>query len=201
MILKRRHELHVKEADVTTLTSESKICTIKEDIRKLKKISSLYKNTITHLLKTTRDLQRLASEINWVTLKEVLKVISSRLNHLTKKMNQWREQTIKITKFASKLVYEISIRLTWLKAQRMTANSTNTFLRLTKILMNLQAWQQQRSTKSQWEEASLSVSPTRKRKRSSESTVHFVQEVLNDENSNESYTTTRLALESMNELL
>ena len=64
MILRRRHELHVEEADVTTLASESKICTIKGDIRKLKEISSLHKNTIAHLLKTTRDLQRLTSEIN-----------------------------------------------------------------------------------------------------------------------------------------
>ena len=56
MILRRRHELHVEGADVTMLTSESKICTIKEDIRKLKKISFLYKNTIAHLLKSTRNL-------------------------------------------------------------------------------------------------------------------------------------------------
>ena len=56
MILRRRHELHVEEADVTTLASESEICTIKGDIRKLKKTSSLHKNTIAHLLKTTRDL-------------------------------------------------------------------------------------------------------------------------------------------------
>ena len=64
MILKRRHELHVEGADVTTLASESKICTIKGDIRKLKEISSLHKNTIAHLLKTTRDLQRLVEGTN-----------------------------------------------------------------------------------------------------------------------------------------
>ena len=116
-------------------------------------------------------------------------------------MNQWREQTTKMAKFASKLVHEISTRLTRLKAQRMTANSADAFLRLTEILVNLQARQQQRPTKSQQEEASLSVPSTKKCKRFSEPVVHFVQEVLNDENSNEFYTTTRLVFESMNESL
>ena len=64
MVLRRRHELHVEGADATTLVSESEICTIKGDIRKLKEISSLYKNTIAHLLKATRDLQRLVEGTN-----------------------------------------------------------------------------------------------------------------------------------------
>ena len=55
-VLKRKHELHVEEVNVTMLVSESKICIIKRDIRKLKEIFFLYKSIIKHLLKMIKNL-------------------------------------------------------------------------------------------------------------------------------------------------